>query len=190
MGEKSAANLLAAIERARRRPLARFIFALGIREVGEATAQGLARRFGSIEALMPTPIANRSRPCRRRPRSWRATRSHEFFADPENRAMVDDAARRRRRAAGAAEAEAAGPQPLEGETWVLTGTLAAMPRSRAKVLLESLGAKVAGSVSKRTAAVVAGAEAGSKLEKAEKLGVKVLDEAALLALFAEHGLEP
>lgn len=181
MGEKSALNLLDALQRSKATTLARFIFALGIRHVGEATARDLARHFGSLEAIMAAdedallqvpdvgPVVAHS--------------IHSFLAQPHNREVLEQL-----RAAGIhwpdVEVPQASAQPLLGQTVVLTGTLPTLGRDQAKAMLEAAGAKVAGSVSKKTSFVVAGAEAGSKLEKAQALGVQVLDEAALLALLA------
>lgn len=181
MGEKSARNLLEALQRSKATTLARFIFALGIRHVGEATARDLARHFGSLEAIMAAdeeallqvpdvgPVVAHS--------------IHSFLAQPHNREVLQQL-----RAAGIhwpdVELPQASAQPLLGQTVVLTGTLPTLSRDQAKAMLEAAGAKVAGSVSKKTSFVVAGAEAGSKLEKAQALGVQVLDEAALLALLA------
>ncbi|MBL8488739.1 MAG: NAD-dependent DNA ligase LigA [Rhodocyclaceae bacterium] len=182
MAEKSAANLLAAVERSRTTTLSRFVYALGIRNVGEATARDLARHFGDLPPLMDAdevglqavpdvgPVVARS--------------IARFFAEPHNREVIAAL-----RGAGVHwpihAAVAAGPAPLAGRTFVLTGTLPTMSRDEAKGLIEARGGKVAGSVSKKTDFVVAGAEAGSKLDKARELGVAVIDEAALLALAQE-----
>jgi DNA ligase (NAD+) len=179
MAEKSAANLLAAIEASKATTLARFIFALGIRNVGEATARDLARHFGALDRLIAAkdddltsvrdvgPIVAQS--------------IAQFFGEPHNLEVV-----RQLRDAGVHWAESAGVQQsagiLTGRTLVLTGTLPTLTREQAKEKIEAAGGKVAGSVSKKTDYVVAGAEAGSKLAKAQELGVPVLDEAGLLAL--------
>ena len=179
MAEKSAQNLLDALETSKQTTLARFVFALGIRHVGEATAKELARHFGQLDAIMAAsedallqvadvgPVVAHS--------------IHTFFAQAHNREVVQAL-----RDAGLtwAEGEALAPteMPLAGVTVVLTGTLQSMGRDEAKDKLEALGAKVAGSVSKKTTYVVAGAEAGSKLEKAQALGVPVLDDAGLALL--------
>ena len=184
MAEKSAQNLVAALERSKQPPLARFLYALGIREVGEVTAQRLAEHFRELDALM----AADSDALEQVPDVGPIVARHvqAFFEETHNREVI----------AGLLEAgvewqppEAPeGPQPLAGQTWVLTGTLG-MPRARAKLLLERLGAKVSGSVSGATDVVLAGENAGSKLAKAEKLGVKVVDEDAFRTLLGEHGLE-
>ena len=183
MGEKSAANLVAALQRSRETTLARFIYSLGIREVGESTALQLAHHFGDLEPLMQADadallVVNDVGPIV-------AERIRGFFAALHNREVVAGL-----RAAGVRwERHDPMPEavaPLAGETWVLTGTLEQMPRAEAKSALQGLGAKVAGSVSARTTCVVAGPGAGSKLTKAEQLGIRVIDEAALQALLGEH----
>ncbi|MFN2338609.1 MAG: NAD-dependent DNA ligase LigA [Gammaproteobacteria bacterium] len=179
MGEKSATNLVAALEKSKDTRLARFLFALGIREVGEATARILAREFGDLDALMQVDEARLEQV-----RDVGPVVAHHiatFFRQPHNREVIA-----KLRKAGihwpAVEVAAPAEQTLAGKTFVLTGTLAGMTRDQAKERLQALGAKVSGSVSKKTDYVVAGAEAGSKLDKAEELGVPVLDEAQLLAL--------
>ena len=186
MGAKSADNLLAAIEAAKSTRLERFLFALGIREVGESTAAALAAHFGTLEAIMQAdeealldvpdvgPIV--------------AGHIRAFFAEEANRKVISQL-----RELGVHWAEVQIDRdalPLTGTTYVLTGALQALTREAAAEHLRALGAKVTGSVSKKTNALVAGERAGSKLEKAEKLGVPVLDEAALLDLLAEHGIKP
>ncbi|UDM48773.1 NAD-dependent DNA ligase LigA [Cupriavidus sp. MP-37] len=187
MADKSAANLVAAIDKSRATTMNRFIFALGIRHVGEATAKDLARHFGKLDALMAADEAallevNDVGPVV-------AQSIAHFFAEPHNVEVIEQL-----RAAGVhwpeSEPVAKAPAPLSGKTFVLTGTLPTLSREDAKELLEAAGAKVAGSVSKKTDYVVAGAEAGSKLDKAEALGVPVLDEAGMLALLAQAGAAP
>jgi len=183
MGEKSADNLLVELERSKTPDLDRLLYALGIREVGEVTARSLALHFTSLEKIIDAseedlievpdvgPIV--------------ASHVHAFFREQHNIEVIGEL-----ETAGLrwkAVETSAGEQPLAGQTWVLTGTLA-MPRARAKNLLESLGARVTGSVSAKTSVVLAGEAAGSKLRKAEKLGVKVLDEEALHALMKSHGI--
>ncbi len=181
MAEKSAQNVLAALEASKKTTLQRFLFGLGIRHVGESTAKDLAKHFGVLDAIMDAsqedllqvndvgPVVAQS--------------IHTFFAQPHNREVVEQL-----RAAGIHWEEGVPaekpPQILAGMTIVLTGTLPTMGRDEAKDLLEAAGAKVSGSVSKKTSYVVAGAEAGSKLAKAEELGVTVLDEAGMLRLLA------
>ncbi|KAA0012036.1 NAD-dependent DNA ligase LigA [Billgrantia pellis] len=176
MAKKSSEKLVAALEKAKSTTLPRFIYALGIREVGEATAANLARHFGTLDALMAAEQADLEAVEDVGPVV--ATHVHIFFRQEHNRETIEEL-----RALGVIWAEESigeRPQPLAGQTWVLTGTLASMTRDEGKARLQALGAKVAGSVSKKTAAVVAGEAAGSKLAKAQALGVEVLDEAAFL----------
>jgi len=186
MGDKSASNLIAAIDRSRNPVLWKFLYALGIREVGEATAKSLAGYFGTLEAISEATEEALQQVSDVGPIVAGHIRS--FFDQPHNQETL-----RALQEAGVVWQEqqvtSADEQPLAGETWVLTGTLSQLTRDQAKAKLERLGAKVAGSVSKKTACVVAGEAAGSKLAKAEQLGVKVLNEDALLAFFNEHGIE-
>ncbi len=182
MAEKSAANVVAAIEASKRTTLARFIFALGIRHVGEATGKDLARHFGGLDALMTADEAALAEAPDVGP--VLAESIARFFAEPHNRDVI-----RALRDAGVHWTESA-PQraaagKLQGRTLVLTGTLPAMTREEAKALIEAEGGKVAGSVSKKTDYVIAGEEAGSKLEKAQALGVSVLDEEGFRRLLAK-----
>jgi DNA ligase (NAD+) len=177
IGKKTADSLLAEIESSKKAPLNRVLFGLGIRFVGERTAQLLAEEFGSMDALMAASTDELERVNEIGPRVAAAVR--EFFDETRNVELVE-----RLRAAGltfTAEKRKKSSQ-LEGLTFVLTGTLPGMTREDAKAKIEAAGGKVAGSVSKKTDYVVAGAEAGSKLEKAQSLGVKVLDEDGLLGL--------
>ncbi|MBK9130559.1 MAG: NAD-dependent DNA ligase LigA [Gammaproteobacteria bacterium] len=183
MAEKSAANLHAAIEHSKQTTLARFLYALGIPEVGEATAQQLADEFGDLNAVM---AANEER-LQQVPDVGPIVAGHiaGFFREPHNLEVIE-----RLRASGVrwpAPERAPVARPLVGQTFVLTGTLASMTRDEAKERLQRLGAKVAGSVSARTHCVVAGAEAGSKLVKAQELGVPVLDEAQFIELLRAQG---
>ncbi|BFN14116.1 MULTISPECIES: NAD-dependent DNA ligase LigA [Marinobacter] len=186
MGDKSAANLTAAIDRSREPLLWRFLYALGIREVGEATAKGLAAHFGTLEAISEADEES----LQTVPDVGPIVAGHirSFFDQPHNQETLAAL-----KEAGVTWQEehvlSVDEQPLSGQTWVLTGTLSGMTRDQAKEKLEQLGAKVAGSVSKKTACVVAGEAAGSKLAKAEQLGVPVLDEAGLADLLREHGIE-
>ena len=179
MAEKSAVNLLDALEKSKQATLARFVFALGIRHVGEATAKELARHFGQLDAIMVASEDALLQVADVGPIVAHSIRT--FFDQAHNREVVQDL-----RDAGVtwAEGDALAPteMPLAGLTVVLTGTLQSMGRDEAKDKLEALGAKVAGSVSKKTSYVVAGAEAGSKLDKAQSLGVPVLDDAGLALL--------
>ncbi|MEO7245136.1 MAG: NAD-dependent DNA ligase LigA [Rubrivivax sp.] len=182
MAGKSAANLVAALEHSKHTTLARFLYALGIRQVGEATARELAQYFGSLDRLMDASVEQLLAVNDVGPIVAQSIRT--FFDQPHNRAVVEQlraAGIRWDEHEGAAEAPAL---PLAGVTVVLTGTLPTLTRDDAKAMLEAAGAKVAGSVSKKTSYVVAGAEAGSKLDKATALGVPVLDEAGLQALLA------
>lgn len=181
MGEKSAANLMVAIERSRDTTLARFIFALGIRNVGETTAKDLARHFGRFVGLMAADEAALLRVPDVGPIV--AQSIVEFFAEAHNREVIE----RLRMAMRWPEFEPA-TLPVEGtlagKTLVLTGTLPTLRRDEAAALIEASGGKVAGSVSKKTDYVVAGSDAGSKLEKAQQLGVTILDEDGLRTLLA------
>ncbi|MEH6466255.1 MAG: NAD-dependent DNA ligase LigA [Porticoccus sp.] len=185
MGEKSAQNLLASLETSKQTTLPHFLYALGIREVGEATARSLAHHFGHLEALSSTSQEDLQEVPDVGPVV--AHFVHEFFQQAENLEVIS-----RLREAGVQWPDMI-PQdqqllPLSGQTWVLTGSMEAMGRAEAKEKLQHLGAKVAGSVSVKTSCVVFGSDAGSKLKKAEELGVEVLDEAAFLALLTAHGL--
>ncbi|MGO4391546.1 NAD-dependent DNA ligase LigA [Variovorax sp. M-6] len=182
MADKSANNIVDALEASKKTTLPRFLFGLGIRHVGESTAKDLAKHFGKLDAIMDAseeqllevndvgPVV--------------ATSLRTFFDQPHNREVVEQL-----RACGVhwAESEPAAraPRPLAGKTFVITGTLPTLGRDEAKEKLEEAGAKVAGSVSKKTDYVVAGAEAGSKLDKARDLGVAVIDEARMLEILAQ-----
>jgi DNA ligase (NAD+) len=184
MAEKSAQNLLDALQKSKQTTLPRFLFGLGIRHVGEATAKELARHFGTLDAIMDAteeallgvsdvgPIVAQS--------------IRTFFAQPHNREVVEALRKPEPDGCGLhweeGEPAAQAPKLLAGKTFVLTGTFPTLSRDQAKDLLEAAGAKVAGSVSKKTSYVVAGTDAGSKLVKANELGVPVLDEAAMLAM--------
>jgi DNA ligase (NAD+) len=171
MGKKSADNILSEIANSKKLPLERVIYGLGIRFVGERTAQFLAEHFGSIDALMNASEEELQQVNEIGPRVSAAIR--EFFDEPKNVALV-----KRLKEAGlrfTGEKRERGTA-LAGKTFVLTGTLERHTRDDAKKLIEDAGGKVAGSVSKKTNYVVAGAEAGSKLDKAKELGVAVIDE--------------
>ena len=186
MAEKSAQNLLQGLEKSKSTTLARFVYGLGIRHVGEATAKDLARYFGNLDAIMAADEASLLQVPDVGPVV--AHSIQHFFAEPHNREVVAQL-----RAVGlhweessqAHNSANAAALPLAGKTVVLTGTLPTLSREHAKAMLEAAGAKVAGSVSKKTHYVVAGSEAGSKLDKAQELGVAVLDEAGMLALLAD-----
>ena len=182
MAEKSAGNLLAAIDKSKRTSLARFVYALGIPNVGEATARDLARHFGSLDALLDADVEALQQVPDVGPVVARSIA--DFFAEAHNRQVI-----RALRAAGVHWPEGSGqpPQqgPLAGKTFVLTGTLPTLSRDQAKEMIEAAGGKVSGSVSSKTDYVVAGADPGSKLAKAEALGVPILDEDGLLALLGK-----
>jgi DNA ligase (NAD+) len=181
MGEKSAANLVQALEHSKQTSLGRFLFALGIREVGEATAQALARHFGGLEGLENAD----EEALQAVPDVGPVVAAHVagFFRQPHNREVIGELIKAHIHWPAETPASAAA-QPLAEKTFVLTGSLS-RPRGVVKDQLEALGAKVTGSVSQKTDYLVAGADPGSKLAKAEKLGVAVLDEAALERLLAE-----
>ncbi|MEY3513140.1 MAG: hypothetical protein RL420_163 [Pseudomonadota bacterium] len=183
MAEKSAANVLAGIEKSKNTSLPKFLFGLGIRHVGEATAKELSRHFGTLDAIMDATIDQLLQVSDVGPTVAQSVRT--FFDQAHNREVVEQL-----KACGVNWKEGIASEgaslPLTGQTFVLTGTLQTMGRDEAQAKLEMLGAKVSGSVSKKTHAVVAGAEAGSKLEKAQSLGVTVLDESAFQALLATH----
>ena len=179
---ENAQNIVDALERSKTPTLARFLFSLGIRQVGETTAKDLARHFGTLEALMNASVEQLLEVPDVGPIV--AASIHTFFAQPHNREVVEQLL-----AAGVTPKESAGeandqPRPLLGKTLVLTGTLPTLSRDEAKELIEAAGGKVSGSVSKKTHYVIAGEEAGSKLDKARELGVPVLDEAGLRLLLA------
>jgi len=179
MGEKSADNLLYAIKRSQTTTLQRFLFGLGIREVGEATARALAQHFGDLESLE----AANEEILQEVPDVGPIVAAHiaAFFRQKHNRELIQKCC-----ASGVRwpkiESPSAAEQPLAGKTFVVTGTLISLTRDEAKTQLEHLGATVAGSVSKNTDYVVVGEKAGSKLTKAEQLGIAILDEAKLLKL--------
>lgn len=177
MGEKSAQNLLASIEKSKKTTLARFIFALGIRHVGETTGKDLAQHFQSIDALITASYEQLLEVKDVGPTV--AQSIIEFMAESHNREVIEALM------ASGIECQVDKKQIVDavaGKTFVLTGTLPTLSREQAKDMLEKAGAKVAGSVSAKTDYVVAGADAGSKLEKAQQLGVAVIDEAQLLQL--------
>jgi DNA ligase (NAD+) len=191
MGEKSAANLVEALETSRRQPWHRQLYGLGIHNVGEVNAKALARAFPSAAELaaaaadspeLITAVFGIGGEIAQSLRQW--------FATPANQALLEQLAQRGfSLAAGAAERSGAGAGggaegPLAGQSFVLTGTLPSLSRSQAQARIEAAGGRVIGSVSRKTSWLVAGEEAGSKLAKATALGVPVLDEPALLALLA------
>jgi DNA ligase (NAD+) len=187
MAEKSAQNLLNALEAAKATTLARFLYSLGIREVGVTTAQNLADHFGFLDRLM---AANKEQLIEV-PDVGEIVAAHvvNFFAEPHNQTIIEQL-----RKAGVSWPEkepasaSAEDSPLAGNTYVITGTLSSMSRDQAKEYLQSLGGKVTGSVSAKTSCLVAGEKAGSKLSKAQNLGVEVLDEESFLELLHTHGI--
>jgi DNA ligase (NAD+) len=180
MGQKSAENLISAIDRSKKIQLSRFLYSLGIRHVGENIADILARKWGSLDAVM-----------QQTPESLAAVEgigktiaesAHGFFSDPGNREILDGILK--------SGVEILSPTPiavktLEGKSFVLTGTLPNLTRSQAKALIEASGGKVGNAVSRNTSYLIAGEAAGSKLEAARKIGVEIIDEAALMQLVAE-----
>jgi DNA ligase (NAD+) len=184
MADKSAQNIVEALQQSKQTTLPRFLFGLGIRHVGEATAKALHRHFGQLDAVMAASEEQLTQVPDVGPVV--AQSIHTFFAQPHNREVVEQL-----RACGVTWEEgepssAAAPKPLAGQTFVITGTLPTLSRDAAKDLLEAAGAKVAGSVSKKTHYLLAGADAGSKLDKARELGVAVIDETTMLALLANR----
>ena len=184
MADKSAANLVAAIAASRKTTLARFIFALGIRNVGEATARDLAAHFGRFDDFMSAGLDQLQTVPDVGPIVAQSIAG--FFAEPHNVTVVQAL-----RGAGVNWPEHEGRKlevlPQTGRTFVLTGTLPTLTRDQARAHIEALGGKVAGSVSPKTDYVVAGADAGTKLEKAAKLGIAILDESGLLDLLQRNG---
>ncbi len=180
MGDKSAQNVLSEIENSRKLPLERVIYGLGIRFVGERTAEFLAQHFGSLDAMMQASMEELQEVNEVGPRVGQSI--YDFFQEPKNRELVQ-----RLREAGltfTGKKRERGTK-LAGKTFVLTGTLASHSRDEAKKMIEDAGGKVTGSVSKKTDYVVAGADPGSKLDKARELGVNVIDEEGLLQLLAK-----
>lgn len=183
LGEKSVQNIISAIEASKQTTLARFIYALGIRGVGETTAQNLAQQFGDLDSLMTADIEK----LLQTPDVGAITAelAYKFFRAPHNIEVITAL-----REAGVhwdkVEQVASEGLPLDGQTWVITGTLDSMARDEAKAKLQALGAKVSGSISAKTTALLAGDKAGSKMAKAEKLGVKVVGEEEFLAMVGEN----
>jgi DNA ligase (NAD+) len=183
MAEKSAANVIAAIEKSKRTTLPRFIYALGIRNVGEATAKDLARYFGSLDKLMQTdeetlqqvpdvgPVVAQS--------------IVKFFSEPHNREVIEQLRARGVSWQEGKSLQLAATSAISGKNFVLTGTLPHLTREEVKYKIEALGGKVTSSVSAKTDYVVAGADPGSKLAKAQQLEVKVVDEAGLQKLLGK-----
>lgn len=184
LGEKSVENMLTAIENSKQTTLPKFIYALGIRGVGESTALNLAKQFGDLDNLMRANLDE----LQKTPDVGEITADAivEFFKAKHNLAVIERLIK-----AGITwqklSNETLGNQPLDGQSWVITGTLTSMGRDETKAKLQALGAKVSGSVSAKTTTLLAGEKAGSKLEKAESLGVKIVSEDEFLQLLAENG---
>jgi DNA ligase (NAD+) len=183
MGEKSAANLLQAIEKSRHTTLDRFIYALGIRHVGESTAQALAAHFGSLDALLAADEARLLEVPDIGPVVAQSIR--RFLDEPHNRQVIEALRKAGVHWPESAASKTPGGGPLGGRTFVLTGTLEGLTRTEAAEMIQAAGGHVSGSVSKKTDFVVAGQEAGSKLDRARELGVPIIDEAQLRRLLAE-----
>ncbi|MBS3804079.1 MAG: NAD-dependent DNA ligase LigA [Oleiphilaceae bacterium] len=184
MGEKSANNLVNAIEDSKAPPLGRFLYALGIREVGESTAKSLARHFGTLEAVMEASEEELKTVSDVGPVV--AGQIRKFFDQSHNQEIIDEL--RKAGVAWQSEETDQKRQPLAGQTWVLTGSLSAYSRDEAKERLEALGARVSGSVSSKTSCVVAGEAAGSKLDKARSQEVEIMDESQFVAFLEEQGV--
>ncbi|WP_066802579.1 NAD-dependent DNA ligase LigA [Moraxella oblonga] len=183
LGEKSVANILFAIEKSKATTLPRFIFALGIRGVGESTALNLAQHFGKLDDLQKASVEELLKVVDIG--QITAQNIHEFFNNTHNMVIVNDLI-----ALGVhwqAVVKDVGNAPLDNQTWVVTGTLSGMGRDEAKAHLQALGAKVSGSVSAKTTALLAGEKAGSKLDKATELGVRVVGEDEFMAMLAKYG---
>ncbi len=183
MADKSAQNIVDALQKSKHTTLQRFLFGLGIRHVGESTAKALARHFGALDAIMDATVEQLLQVNDVGPIVAQSIRT--FFEQPHNREVVEQL-----RACGIHWEEGTGDsdaaKPLAGLTFVLTGTLPTLGRDDAKDRIEAAGGKVSGSVSKKTSYVVAGSEAGSKLAKAQELGLTILDESALLEMLQDH----
>lgn len=188
MGGKSAANVLAAIERSKDATLGRFVHALGIRHVGEVTAKDLARHFGALDALMAADAEALAQAPDVGPVV--AESVARFFAQPHNREVIAQLRAAGVRWAEGEPARAATAGAFAGKIVVLTGTLSALSRDEARERIEAAGGRVTGSVSKKTDFVVAGSDAGSKLERARELGIEVLDEARFRAMLGKAEEEP
>ena len=184
MADKSASNLVAALDRSRHTTLARFLYALGIRHVGETTAKDLARHFGSVERLMNATVDELLAVDDVGPVVAGSIRT--FFDQPHNREVVEQLIAAGIRWDESSQAGSGVSKPLAGKTVVLTGTLPTLTRDEASALVEAAGGKVSSSVSRKTHWLVAGAEAGSKLDKARELGVPIVDETGLRSLLAGH----
>jgi DNA ligase (NAD+) len=183
MADKSAQNILVALQTSKQTTLPRFLFGLGIRHVGEATAKALVKHFGKLDGIMDASLEQLAQVADVGPIVALSLRT--FFDQAHNREVVEQL-----RACGVTwtegEPSAAAMLPLTGKTFVITGTLPSLGRDELKDMLEAAGAKVAGSVSKKTHYLVAGSDAGSKLDKAHALEIPILDEAGVLALLGDN----
>ncbi|HEX5369290.1 MAG TPA: NAD-dependent DNA ligase LigA, partial [Dehalococcoidia bacterium] len=185
LGEKSADNLLAGIEASKRRPLANLLFALGLRHVGSETAELLAGHFGSMDAMANAPLEELEAVPSIGPKTAQSV--YEYFQDDENRALVG----KLREAGVRLEGPRASREgPLQGSTFVVTGSLSRWSRNEVEALIKRLGGSVTASVSKKTSYVVAGENPGSKFAKAQELKVPILDEEGFRGLLSEHGVTP
>ncbi len=184
-GERRVANLQAAVEASKTQPLARALTALGIHGVGGVVAEALADHFGSVEALMAADPAEMETIPGIGPKL--AASVYEWFSHQPNRAVVQKLAAAGVRLAREQVAVKAGPQPLAGQTWVITGTLPTLSREAAAVLIKAHGGKVAGSVSSKTSYLLAGDKAGNKLDNALKLDVSVVNEGDLRRMLGQAG---
>lgn len=181
MGRKSAAKVLSELEKSKSNDVWRLLYALGIRHVGERGAQVLADHFGSIDAIERASLEELQQVREIGPVLAASVRS--WFDEPANRELIDGFRRAGLKLAGERKAAPAGPQPLAGKTYVITGEVSGMSREEAQARLQALGAKVTGSVSRKTTALIVGTEPGaSKLEKAQALGIPTLDDAAFQQL--------
>lgn len=186
MGKKSAAKVLSELEKSKQNDVWRLLYGLGIRHVGERGAQVLADHFGSIDAIEKASLEELQQVREVGPVLAASVRS--WFDEPANRELIDGFRRAGLKLIGERKAPPAGPQPLAGKTFVITGEMSGMSREEAQEKLEALGAKVTGSVSKKTTYLIVGSEPGaSKLEKAQALGIETLDEAAFRALIIDDG---
>jgi DNA ligase (NAD+) len=188
MGKKSAAKVIKEIEKSKRNDVWRLLYGLGIRHVGERGAQVLADHFGSVSEIQRASLEELQQVREIGPVLAEAVRT--WFDEPRNRELIDRLAAAGLKLTGERKVAPVGPQPLAGKTFVLTGTLETMARDEAQARIESLGGKVTGSVSRKTHYVVVGADAGTKLEKAQALGVPTLDEAAFVRLLQDDGSRP
>jgi len=185
MGEKSAQNVVAAIDASRTRPLSRVLFALGIRHVGSETASLLAEHFGSMKALMAASAEELAAVSTIGPVV--AASVHDYFKEKQNRTLIE------KLQAGGVQMQAAAPAtrdgPLSGQSFVISGTLAAFSRPEAEARIRSLGGSTSSSLTKKTDVLVVGESPGSKLEKAQRYETTLLEDEAFMALLRQHGAD-